>query len=87
MARKLGVVLLIVLLLLLVIPLGIGMVMAPCPDCDLGSLAHSLGICFAVLLGAVALLFPRVAGARPWRHEPTRSFLLIRDLVPPPRSA
>ncbi len=87
MVRKLGVVLLIPLLLVLVIPLGIGMVMAPCPDCHQGFPPLTGAACLALLLVLGVLAAPQMAGRHRFSLTRPRPLLLIRDLDPPPRVA
>jgi hypothetical protein len=86
MARKLAIASLVLLLLLLVIPLGIGMVMGPCPDCSLAGAAPTmLGLCammattVVLLLGAALLVSAR---------DPQRGRVLLfpRSIDRPPRA-
>ncbi len=80
-------VLLILLLIVLVIPLGIAMVMSPCPDCDLGFPSLTGAACLALLLVVGMLAAPQMARRHRFSLTRPSALLLIRDLDPPPRVA
>jgi hypothetical protein len=84
-ARRVAIVFVIIAILLLVIPLGIGMAMGACPECNLGSSIPAPTMCLAVLAGfsaAFGAAFTRRAHAAVARPLPP-PFLPIVD--PPPR--
>lgn len=75
---------LILVILLLAIPLGIGMVMGPCPECPSVG-AGPVAECLAVLVGLALLLIlgsSALTGAEPVH----KALLLARDFERPPRS-
>jgi hypothetical protein len=85
-ARKLLIVGLVLLLILLIIPIGIGTVMGPCPECPAAGAPMLAATCLIllateILVLAMALLMGITSGvARPPR------WVLVRGLERPPRS-
>jgi hypothetical protein len=84
--RKLAVIFVVLLLLLLMVPLGIGMVMAPCPECDVGAAMNTIAACVAVLLASMLFLSGAVGGYRLGLHR-LRPMPFMRNPDPPPRYA
>jgi hypothetical protein len=83
--RTLGIVSLVLLILFLAIPLGIAMVMGPCPECPSAGMAP-MSICFAILAGFLVLpIFGTSALTRSKLRQ--RILLLARSLERPPRFA
>ena len=86
MTRRLGAVVLILALLLLVIPLAIGMVMAPCPECDFGE-SQMTALCIVALVVAGFAMAPGIMATHRFRLVLAGSDVTIRILERPPRSA
>ena len=83
--KTIGIVALVLLILLLAIPLGISMVMGPCPECSsIGTVAMS--ICLAVLVGLVVLAILGTSTLLSFTPE-HKMLLLARSLERPPRFA
>jgi len=86
-ARKVLIVGLVLLLILLIIPIGIGMVMGPCPECPAGGAPMLAAICLIllateILVLAMALLTGIMAGVA---RQPR--WVLVRGIERPPRSS
>ncbi|MDQ3210810.1 MAG: hypothetical protein M3Q20_06445 [Actinomycetota bacterium] len=86
MTRRLGAVVLILALLILVIPLAIGMVMAPCPECDFGESPTS-ALCIVALVLAGLAFAPGIVATHRIRPVLTGSDEATHILERPPRAA
>jgi hypothetical protein len=82
-AKTLGIVALVLLILLLAIPLGIAMVMGPCPECPSVGMAP-MAVCFAVLAGFFVLAIFGTTELMSFKPQ-RRVLLLARSLERPPR--
>ena len=85
MLKTIGIVALVMLLLLLAIPLGIGMVMGPCPECPTLA-AAPMAACLAILVGLMLLAFFGTSALVSFKTR-RRMLLLARRLERPPRFA
>ena len=85
MLKTVGIVPLIILILLLAIPLGIGMVMGPCPECSSVETAP-MAICLAILSGLLVLAIFGMTALLNLEHG-HRVLLLARTVERPPRFA
>ena len=83
--KTLGMVVLVLLILLLAIPLGIGMVMGPCPECPSVGMAP-IAICLAILAGFLVLAIFGTSVLLSFKPQ-HRVLLLARSLERPPRFA
>ena len=85
MLKTLGIVALVLLILLLAIPLGIGMVMGPCPECPSIGMAPA-AICFAILAGFLVLAIFGTSALLSFKPQHW-VLLLARSIERPPRFA
>lgn len=85
MLKTVVIVALVVLILLLAIPLGMAMVMGPCPECSSLGMAP-MAICLAVLVGLMVLAIFGTSALVSFTPE-HRVLLLSRSLERPPRFA
>ena len=85
MAKRVVIVGLVLLLILLAVPIGISMVMAPCPECSL-PLAPGIAMCLAVLAGLATILLQFLASVELISRRP-RCLLLASMYERPPRFA
>lgn len=83
--KTLGIVALVLLMLLLAIPLGIGMVMGPCPQCPSLGMAP-VATCLAILAGFLVLAIFGTSALLSFKPQ-HRVLLLARSLERPPRFA
>ena len=83
--KTVGIVTLVLLILLLAIPLGIAMVMGPCPECPSVGMAP-MAICLAVLVGLLVLAIFGTFALLSFEPE-HKVLLLARSLERPPRFA
>jgi hypothetical protein len=83
--KVIGIVGLVLLVLLLVIPLGIAMVMGPCPDCPGTGVPASMNVCLAMLAGLVLLIALGTTSIRPARFDGLTP-LYARSIERPPRT-
>ncbi|MGH2687308.1 MAG: hypothetical protein ACRDKW_00655 [Actinomycetota bacterium] len=87
MRNKAAVTILVLLLLVVAgLPLAGAHEMRSCPECLSASALAGMGLCLAVLGGAIVLGFPRVEWLR-GRPQPRPRPLLLALLDRPPRSA
>ena len=85
MLKTVGIVALVLLILLLAIPLGISMVMGPCPECSSIEMA-SMSVCLEVLVGLLVLAIFGTSSLVNFKPE-HRVLLLARSFERPPRFA
>ena len=85
MLKTVGIVALVLLILLLAIPLGISMVMGPCPECSSIGMAP-MSVCLAVLVGLLVLAILGTSALLSFTPE-HQVLLLARSLERPPRFA
>ena len=85
MLKTVAIVSLVLLILLLAIPLGIAMVMGPCPECPSIGIAP-MSICLAVLVGLLVLAIFGTSALLSFTPE-HEALLLARSFERPPRFA